>query len=132
MNNGRTAFAQIMDFMPNARSFVFLANYFKLPAFTITELYRCRWQVELLFKWIKQLLRIKAFYGTSENAVKTQIWLAISAYVLVAILKKRRRIELCLYTFLQILSWALFEKMPLFQLLKKSSCKNESGITISD
>ena len=111
----------------NNRHFVFLTNHFKLPAFTITELYRCRWQVELFFKWIKQHLRIKAFYGTSENAVKTQIWIAISVYVLVAILKKRMSVELSLYTILQLLSLTLFEKMPLLQLLKMSTYKNESG-----
>lgn len=89
---------------------VFLTNNFDLPALTITELYRCRWQVELFFKWIKQHLRIKAFFGTSENAVKTQVWIAIAVYVLVAILKKRLKSEASLYTILQILSLTLFEK----------------------
>ena len=89
----------------------------------LAELYRCRWQVELFFKWIKQHLRIKRFYGTSENAVKTQIWIAISVYVLVAIVKKRLRIEASLYTILQILSLTLFEKTPLDQLLKIWSYK---------
>ena len=96
---------------------VFLTNNFTLPAHTITQLYRCRWQVELFFKWIKQHLRIKAFYGTSENAVKTQIWTAVAVYVLVAIIKKRLNINLSLYTMLQILSVSVFEKMPLVQIL---------------
>jgi hypothetical protein len=96
---------------------VLLTNNFSLPAITITELYRCRWQIELFFKWIKQHLRIKAFYGTSENAVKTQIWTAISVYVLVAIVKKRLNLDLSLYTILQILSVSLFEKTPILQAL---------------
>ena len=100
-----------------AKTLVFLTNNFVLPAFTITELYRCRWQVELFFKWIKQHLRIKAFYGTSENAVKSQIWIAVSAYVLVAIVKKRLRLSASLYEILQILSLTMFEKIPLQQLL---------------
>jgi hypothetical protein len=100
---------------------VFLTNNFSLPAVTIAQLYRCRWQVELFFKWIKQHLRIKAFYGTSENAVKSQIWIAISVYVLVAIVKKRLRIERSLYTILQILSVTLFEKTPLLQALSNSN-----------
>jgi hypothetical protein len=99
------------------KTLVFLSNNFTLPALTITELYRCRWQIELFFKWIKQHLRIKAFYGTSENAVKTQIWTAISTYVLVAILKKRLGIEHSLYTILQILSVTLFEKVPVAEAL---------------
>jgi len=99
------------------KTFVFLTNDFALPALTIAALYRHRWQVELFFKWIKQHLRIKAFYGTSPNAVKTQVWIAISAYVLVAIIRKRLRIERDLYTILQILSVYPFEKVPLFQLL---------------
>jgi IS4 transposase len=88
-----------------------------LPAFTITELYRCRWQVELFFKWIKQHLRIKVFFGTSENAVKTQIWIAVSVYVLVAIVKKRLNLSASLYEMLQILSLTMFERIPLDQLL---------------
>jgi hypothetical protein len=100
-----------------ARPFIFLTNAFDLPALTITTLYKRRWQIELFFKWIKQHLRIKAFYGTSENAVKTQIWTAISVYVLVAIVRKRLRCELPLYTVLQILSVSLFEKVELPQLL---------------
>ena len=99
------------------RSFIFLTNQFTLPALTIAELYRYRWRVEIFFKWIKQHLRIKRFYGTSENAVKTQIWIAISTYVLVAIMKKRLNIDLSLYTILQILSISLFEKMPILQAL---------------
>jgi hypothetical protein len=102
-----------------------LTNQMTLPALTIAELYRCRWQVELFFKWIKQHLRIKAFYGTSENAVKTQIWIAISVYVLVAIIKKRMNIELSLYTILQIFSITLFEKMPILQVLTETDYKNK-------
>jgi len=102
-----------------AKTLVFLTNNFALPALTITELYRCRWQVELFFKWIKQHLRIKAFFGTSENAVKTQIWIAVSVYVLVAIVKKRLKLSASLYEILQILSLTLFEKIPLDQLLAK-------------
>lgn len=103
------------------RSFSFLSNNFILPALIIAELYRCRWKVELFFKWIKQHLRIKAFYGTSENAVKTQIWIAVSVYVLVAIVKKRMKLDdLSLYTILQILSVTLFEKEQLLQLFEHS------------
>jgi hypothetical protein len=98
---------------------VFLTNNFALPAITIADLYRCRWQVELFFKWIKQHLRIKVFFGTSENAVKTQIWIAVSVYVLVAIVKKRLNLSMSLYEMLQILSLTMFEKMPLDQLLSK-------------
>jgi hypothetical protein len=99
------------------RRFVFLTNNFALPALTIARLYKCRWQVELFFKWIKQHLRIKAFYGTSDNAVKTQVWIAISVYVLVAIVKKELRIDRSLYEILQILSLTLFEKTPIFTAL---------------
>ena len=103
------------------RSFSFLSNNFILPALIIAELYRCRWKVELFFKWIKQHLRIKAFYGTSENAVKTQIWIAVSVYVLVAIVKKRMKLDdLSLYTILQILSVTLFEKEQLLQVFEHS------------
>jgi hypothetical protein len=102
-----------------AKTLIFLTNNFALPALTITELYRCRWQVELFFKWIKQHLRIKAFFGTSENAVKTQIWIAVSVYVLVAIVKKRLNLSASLYEILQILSLTLFERIPLDQLLAK-------------
>jgi hypothetical protein len=97
--------------------FVFLTNNFTLPALQITQLYKCRWQVELFFKWIKQHLRIKAFYGTSMNAVKTQVWIAISVYVLVAILKKDLRTDRSLYELLQILSLTLFERVSLFQIV---------------
>ena len=107
------------------RAFIFLTNQFTLPALTIAELYRCRWRVEIFFKWIKQHLRIKKFYGTSENAVKTQVWIAISTYVLVAIMKKRLKIDLSLYTILQILSISLFEKKPVYQVLTESSYKNK-------
>ena len=107
------------------RAFIFLTNQFTLPALTIAELYRCRWRVEIFFKWIKQHLRIKKFFGTSENAVKTQIWIAISTYVLVAIMKKQMKIDLSLYTILQILSISLFEKKPIYQVLTESSYKNK-------
>jgi IS4 transposase len=99
------------------RRLVFLTNNFSMPALTIAQLYKCRWKVELFFKWIKQHLRIKAFYGTSDNAVKTQVWIAISVYVLVAIVKKELRIERSLYEILQVLSLTLFEKTPIFQAL---------------
>lgn len=98
------------------KQLVFLTNNFVLPALTIAKLYKCRWQIELFFKWIKQHLRIKAFYGTSDNAVKTQIWIAVSTYVLVAIIRKRLHLEMNLYTILQILSVTLFEKVQLDQL----------------
>ena len=107
------------------KNLVFLTNHFTLPALTVAELYRCRWQIELFFKWIKQHLRIKAFYGTSENAVKTQIWIAISVYVLVAIIKKRLRIESSLYTILQVFSLTLFEKKPILQVLTDTDYKNK-------
>jgi hypothetical protein len=99
------------------KKLVFLTNNFMLPALAIADIYRCRWQVELFFKWIKQHLRIKVFYGTSENAVKTQIWIAISVYVLVAIVKKRLKLNQSLYIILQILSVSLFEKTPILQAL---------------
>jgi hypothetical protein len=103
-----------------AKSLVFLTNNFTLPALTITALYRCRWQVELFFKWIKQHLRIKAFFGTSENAVKSQIWIAVSVYVLVAIVKKRHKLPGSLYQILQILSLTVFERTPLHQLFTQA------------
>lgn len=96
---------------------VFLTNNFTLPALTIAQLFQCRWQIEIFFKWIKQHLRIKAFYGTTENAVKTQIWIAITVYVLVAIIKKQLKIDMSLYTILQILSVTLFEKTPILEAL---------------
>jgi len=99
------------------KALIFLTNNFTVPALTVTQLYRGRWQIELFFKWLKQHLRIKAFYGTSPNAVRTQIWTAIAVYLLVAILKKRLHLEASLYTILQILSLTLFEKMPISQAL---------------
>jgi hypothetical protein len=102
----------------------FFTNNFELPALIIAQLYKCRWEVELFFKWIKQHLRIKAFFGTNESAVKTQIWIAISVYVLVAIAKKRLGVEASLYTILQILSLTLFEKIPLDQLLNDTALEN--------
>ena len=99
------------------KDLVFLTNNFNLQAITICELYKCRWQIEIFFKWIKQNLRIKSFYGTSPNAVKTQIWIAISVYVLVAIVKKQLNLSINLYTFLQILSVSIFETVPIFQLV---------------
>ena len=114
-----------------AKTLIFLTNNFVLPAFTITELYRCRWQVELFFKWIKQHLRIKAFYGTSENAVKSQIWIAVSAYVLVAIVKQRLRLSATLYEILQILSLTMFEKIPLHQLLAQIPV-DENDLTLNN
>ncbi len=107
------------------KTFVFLTNNFTLSPLTVADLYRCRWQVELFFKWIKQNLRIKSFYGTTENAVKTQIWIAVSVYVLVSIIKKQLNLDASLYTILQILSITLFERMPLNQILTNSSCKIE-------
>jgi IS4 transposase len=109
----------------NNKMLVFLTNNFLLPAITIANLYRCRWQVELFFKWIKQHLRIKAFFGTTENAVKTQIWIAISVYVLVAIVKKSLNLDQSLYTILQILSVTLFEKEPIYQALSKVGYTNQ-------
>ena len=100
---------------------VFLTNHFELPAHTICQLYRCRWQIELFFKWIKQHLRIKTFFGTSENAVKTQIWIAVAVYVLIAIVKKRLQLPASLYELLQILSLTVFERTPLHQLLTSAA-----------
>lgn len=108
----------------NKRRLVFLTNNFTLPALTIARLYKSRWQVELFFKWIKQHLRIKAFYGTNANAVKTQVWIAISVYVLVAIVKKELKLERSLYEILQILSLTLFEKTPLFAVLSTPPAPN--------
>jgi len=107
---------------------VFLTNNFALPALTITELYRCRWQVELFFKWIKQHLRIKAFFGITENAVKTQIWIAVSVYVLIAIVKKRLGVSANLHEVLQILSLTLFERTSLIQLLTQADANSELHI----
>jgi len=108
------------------KRFKFLTNNFTLPAVTIAQIYKSRWQVELFFKWIKQHLRIKAFYGTSENAVKTQIWIAVSVYVLVAIIRKRLMLPISLYQILQILSVTLFEKTPILQALQPSDSQEDS------
>ncbi len=108
------------------KALIFLTNNFTVPALTITQLYRSRWQIELFFKWLKQHLRIKAFYGTSPNAVRTQIWTAIAVYLLVAILKKRLHLDASLYTILQILSLTLFEKMPISQALSQPSLPSPS------
>jgi len=111
------------------RKFIFLTNNFIEPALTIAQLYRCRWQVELFFKWIKQHLRIKAFYGLSENAVRTQIWIAMSVYLLVAIVKKRLHLDASLYTILQIASVTLFEKTPISQALSQQwPCPEQSNM----
>jgi transposase len=107
------------------KRFKFLTNNFTLPATTIALIYKSRWQVELFFKWIKQHLRIKAFFGTSENAVKTQIWIAVSVYVLVAIVRKRLALPLSLYQILQILSVSLFEKTPILQALQLSDSQDD-------
>ena len=107
------------------KRFKFLTNNFALPAATIAQIYKCRWQVELFFKWIKQHLRIKAFFGTSENAVKTQIWIAVSVYVLVAIVRKRLSLDVSLYQILQILSVTLFEKTPVLRALQPPVSTNE-------
>ena len=108
------------------KRFKFLTNNFTLPALTIALIYKSRWQIELFFKWIKQPLRIKAFFGTSENAVKTQIWIAVSVYVLVAIVRKRLGLDASLYQILQILSLTLFEKTPILQVLQASDSQGES------
>ena len=111
-----------------SKQLVFLTNNFTLPALTITQLFQCRWQIEIFFKWIKQHLRIKAFYGTTENAVKTQIWIAITVYVLVAIIKKQLKIDLSLYTILQILSVTLFEKTPILEALSVIQPQESEGV----
>ena len=102
------------------KTYIFLTNNFDLSAHTIAMVYRLRWRIELFFKWIKQHLRIKAFYGTTENAVKTQVWIAISVYVLVAIVKKHLELELSLYSILQVLSLSLFDKIPISQAFSNS------------
>lgn len=130
-----TGFYQVKDYPEKLRrvkyydaetdkTLVFLTNNFTLSPLTIARLYRCRWQVELFFKWIKQNLRIKAFYGTSQNAVRAQIWIAVSVYVLVAIMKKRLNIQASLYTILQVLSVSAFEKIPLLRLLAEHEQEN--------
>ncbi|MCP4606100.1 MAG: IS4 family transposase [Proteobacteria bacterium] len=111
------------------KTFNFLTNNFMIPSLAVADLYHYRWQVELFFKWIKQHLRIKAFFGTSENAVKTQIWIAVSVYVLVAILKKRINIDASLYTILQILSVTLFEKTPIWRALSQFDYKLKEDTT---
>ena len=132
-----TGFYTLMDYPERLRRirfydvetkklFIFLTNNFALPAIVIAKLYKCRWQVELFFKWIKQHLRIKAFYGTSEDALKTQIWIAISVYVLVAIVKKRLKLDRSLYTILQILSVTMFEKTPILQVLSAPIYENDT------
>ena len=113
------------------KRFVFLTNNFTLPALTITQLYRLRWRVELFFKWIKQHLRIKAFFGTTENAVKTQIWIAVSVYVLVAIVKKRLDCSASLYEMLQILSVTMFERMPINQLLSQQPQASDERVSLN-
>ena len=113
---------------PTDQTLVFLTNQMTLPALTIGQLYKSRWAIELFFKWIKQHLRIKRFYGTSENAVKSQIWIAVSVYVLVALLKKRLRLEASLYTLLQILSLTLFEKMPILQALARMDHNSDNSV----
>jgi hypothetical protein len=111
------------------KRFKFLTNNFTLPALTIALIYKSRWQVELFFRWIKMHLRIKAFYGTSENAVKTQIWIAVSVYILVAIIRKRLGLEASLYQILQILSVTLFEKTPILQALQASDSQDDSPVS---
>lgn len=111
-----------------AKSLVFLTNNFQLPALTICALYKSRWQVELFFKWIKQHLRIKRFFGTSENAVKTQIWIAVSVYVLIAIIKKRLNLDVSMHTLLQILSVTVFEKIELSQVVTDSALEQNQAM----
>ena len=106
--------------------FRFLTNNFSLDALTITQLYKSRWKIELFFKWIKQHLRIKAFFGTSENAVKTQIWIAISIYVLVAIIEKELKLKQSLYTILQILSGSIFDKTHILQALMETNLNDDN------
>ena len=113
------------------KRFQFLTNNFMLPALTITRIYKARWQVELFFKWIKQHLRIKAFYGSSPNAVKTQIWIAVSVYVLVAIVRKRLALEMSLYQILQILSLTLLEKTPILRALQPSDSQEKSADSLN-
>lgn len=112
--------------LDSGKALVFLTNNFDLPALTIAQLYKCRWRVELFFKWVKQNLRIKHFFGTSDNAVKTQVWIAICVYVLVAILRKELRLELSLSQTLQVLSVNVFEQVSLAELVAKTACQNET------
>ncbi|MGD8782688.1 MAG: IS4 family transposase [Ignavibacteria bacterium] len=111
--------------MENDKEFVFLTNNFEISAMTVALLYKNRWKIELFFKWIKQHLKIKAFYGTTANAVKTQIWISICTYVMIAIIKRRLKIDMSLYKILQILSVSVFEKVPILQLLTETSCRFE-------
>ncbi len=113
----------------NNQRFVFLTNNFEITALTVAELYKNRWKIELFFKWIKKHLKIKSFYGTSPNAVKSQIWIAVSVYIIIAIIKKSLKIELKLYTILQILSVSLFEKVHILQLLSMNNYKNITTYT---
>ena len=115
---------------PSVQRLIFLTNHFALPALTIAALYKRRWQVELFFKWIKQNLRIRHFYGTSENAVKTQIWTAVCVYALAAIVKKELALDVALYTFLQILSVHSFEKIPILQAFSHDD-PNPAPITLT-
>ena len=125
MNLGRTVFAQLISFLPECQllrrrdgAAEVSGQQLRAPALTIARIYKSRWQIELFFKWIKQHLRIKKFYGASENAVKTQIWIAVSVYVLVAIVRKRLGLEASLYQILQVLSVTLFEKTPILGALQ--------------
>ena len=111
----------------SGKALVFLTNNFDLPALTIAQLYKCRWRVELFFKWVKQNLRIKHFFGTSDNAVKTQVWIAICVYVLVAIVRKELGLEVSLSQILQILSVNVFEQVPLAELVAKTASQNETA-----
>ncbi len=111
--------------LPSGKRFVFLTNNFLLPALTIAHLYQSRWNIEVFFKWIKQHLRIRSFLGNSENAIKTQIWVAVSVYLLVAIAKKTLGVEASLYTFLQVVGLTAFEKMPILQVFERSNSQNE-------
>ena len=110
----------------SGKTLFFLTNNFDIPPRTVADLYRCRWRIELFFKWIKQHLRIRSFFGNSENAVKTQIWIAVAVYVLIAIVKKRLALDASLYTILQMLSVTAFEKTPLNQLLDPGSNPNQT------
>ena len=111
----------------DGKALVFLTNNFDLPALIIAQLYKCRWQVELFFKWIKQNLRIKHFFGTTDNAVKTQVWIAICVYVLVAIVRKELRLEMSLSQIVQILSVTVFEQIPLAQLVTQTQSQDNSS-----
>jgi hypothetical protein len=113
----------------NNRNLTFITNNFYLSAITIANQYKQRWQIELFFKWIKQNLKIKSFYGNSFNAVKTQIWIAISVYVLLAIIKKKLKIEHSLYTFLQLVGISIFEKIPIISMFSENDYTNDSDRT---